>query len=77
MAFRLCTLVFGILSISSCILLIASVYPSSSDISGLPLSKLPENEEAPRRDGVSSESALCSRIGIDIIRQSGNAADAV
>ena len=76
MAFLWYTLVLGVLSISGYILLITSVY-SSSDVSGLPLFKLLDNEKAPRHGGVSSESALCSRIGIDLIRQNGNAADAV
>jgi hypothetical protein len=71
------TLLFGVLCISSCILLMASVYRFSSHLDGLPLFKLPDNEEDPRHGGVSSESATCSRIGIDIVGRSGNAADAV
>jgi hypothetical protein len=30
-----------------------------------------------RRAGVSSESAMCSQIGINLVEQGGNAADAV
>ena len=76
MGFLWSIFVLGVISVLSYILLIASVY-TSSDVYGLPLFNLLDNEEAPRRGGVSSESALCSRIGIDLIRQGGNAADAV
>lgn len=36
-----------------------------------------QHEECDKRGAVASESSVCSRIGINLIREGGNAADAV
>ena len=45
---------------------------------GLPAASEPEQyHESNKKGAVASESAVCSKIGVDLIRTGGNAADAV
>jgi gamma-glutamyltranspeptidase/glutathione hydrolase len=64
-------MIYSLTAVASLILAAQAVFLQST------FSDHPEQAEHDKTGAVASESAVCSRIGIDLLRQGGNAADAM